>query len=88
MAYDIVFVRGSLPFLKEDRNRMRGNGLDYVAFHHGVHTLVEARNLRMCSGDIVVHAGTLDIVQDYEWLWDWEKTASVSYARSEIDKFK
>lgn len=52
--------------------------------HRGVKTLAEARDLRFVSGDLVVYSGTMKIVPDDEWLWDWEKNSPQSYAQRGI----
>lgn len=43
-------------------------------------TLDDAKNARECSGELVVHAGTYNVVLDPSWLWDWEKNNHDSYA--------
>jgi len=46
---------------------------DRIVLKTGLRNLDEAREARVLSGDLVVHAGTNNIVKSDEWLWDWEK---------------
>ena len=54
---------------------------DYVEVKRNLDTLEQARDSRAVSGDLVVFAGTMDVVPSDEWLWDWEKQDSQSYAQ-------
>jgi hypothetical protein len=72
-VYDVIF-----------RNDYRRTQFTVVA--KGVPSLEAAQAARLVAGDLVVHAGTQDIVVDERWLWPWEKTSPVSYARREIAK--
>lgn len=53
-----------------------------------IKTLKEANAARWASGDLVVYAGTLDVITDDEWLWDWEKKNPGSYAYRKVMKAK
>lgn len=47
-------------------------------------SLDEISALRKVSGDLVVYAGTTNVVTDPFWLFPWEKKDSESYARKAI----
>lgn len=49
-------------------------------------TIEEAKEKRVVSGDLVVHAVTHNVVQDIGWLWDWERNNPQSYAFRAIQK--
>lgn len=55
-----------------------------VLIASGISSLEEAREKRVCSGDLVVDSTTKKIVTDLAWLWDWEKDRVNCYARSAI----
>lgn len=48
-------------------------------------TLLSAKEQRKASGDLVVFHGTDRIVQDDNWLWDWEKRSVDCYAREKMN---
>lgn len=41
-------------------------------FEQRYETLDAAKAKRAVSGDLVVFAGTTNVVPDYSWLWNWE----------------
>ena len=55
---------------------------DYVMLLGGqmFSTLEQARDARQVSGDLVVGAGTTEVVRSTRWMWDWEKADPISYA--------
>lgn len=53
---------------------------DFVVLHHNV-LLPQVRNMRKLSGDIVVHAGTNNLLMSDVWFWDWEKRDPNCYAQ-------
>ena len=60
----------------------RGDDIaDRRTLSEGHRTLHEARNARVVSGDLVVHAMSGKIVKSETWLWEWERTAPESFAR-------
>ena len=60
--------------------------MDGVYVARSLQTIEAARDARQVSGDIVVHAGTSDVVQDYAWLWDWEQPDSYALRAIEAQK--
>ena len=57
---------------------------DPVYEARGLSTLAEARAARKVAGDIVVHHGTLDVVVNPQWLWDWERESQNNYAKNKM----
>jgi len=57
---------------------------DYCVIARNIPSLREAGLLRICSGDLVVHARTLITVDSDEWLYDWEKSNPDCYAKKAI----
>lgn len=51
----------------------------------GLTSLVDARNKRQQSGDLVIFSGTDEVVKNPAWLWDWEKANPNSYARRYVE---
>lgn len=61
---------------------------DYFVFvKSGILNLQEAKDLRKFASDIIVFSNTGEIVPNKEWLWDWEKEDTKSYAHKKINKF-
>jgi hypothetical protein len=60
-------------------NDLQHSNRTYVA--RRVTSLSGARDARQVSGDLVVYAGSDDVVQSEDWLWGWEREARAkSYA--------
>jgi len=73
-GYDVVHVRDATGEL--------------LVLHSGVSSVEDAKNLRKCSGDLVVYGGTNHVVVSNEWLWEWEKEDPTSYASRCIARAK
>jgi dipeptidase len=69
--FDVIFMRDNYPY-------------DYVVTAGAVPTLEAARDARSLSGDLVVRAGTREVIADPTWLWDWEKAQPHCYAARKI----
>jgi len=63
-----------------------GHGLPKATVFAVCDTLEQARHARIVSGDLVVHAETLEIVENPEWLWWWERKNYQCYAQRAIGK--
>jgi len=72
MRYDIHFRR--------DHDKPH----DYALIAISLPSLEAARDARKVSGDLVVYAGTTNIVKNKSWLWDWEKADPDVYAQLAI----
>ncbi len=76
--YDIIFKKDSYC----GHNRFCPN----VTIKSRIETLERAKEERKVSGDLVVFEGTLNIVPDENWLFDWEKNNPKSYAYNQIQR--
>lgn len=52
--------------------------------HKNIKTLSEAKAMRYVSSDLVIDSTTNKIVCSEEWLFDWEKEDSNSFAKKMI----
>jgi hypothetical protein len=57
---------------------------DRVVIKTGLKTVVEAGKARQVSGDLVVHAGTHEIVRNRLWFFKWELKDKDCYAQRAI----
>lgn len=73
--YDIIWIKDNQP-------------TQYTKFHSALPSLDLARDLRVVSGDLVVFAGTTEVVPSQDWLWPWERDNPKSYAFNKIKKAK
>lgn len=63
-------------------HRRRANSVDnYVVIASGFLSMVDARNHREVSGDLVVNSETGHVVDSHLWLWDWERKDMACYAQ-------
>lgn len=58
---------------------------DFVVIANNLETLEKAKEARVMSGDLVVDQYTGAVVKSESWLFDWEKNAVWSYAKSAIN---
>lgn len=54
--------------------------------HQVFHTLKEARNARVVTGDLVIDSATLRVCQSKAWLWKWEWVDKNSYPQRMMRK--
>lgn len=72
-----------LVIFKNDRQFSRHDPNTY-ALIGSANTIAEAKALRSCSGDLVVDARSLAVVQDADWLFDWELNDETCYATRKV----
>ena len=56
-----------------------------IGTQNGLTSLESAREARKVSGDLVVDLRTGLVVDNEDWLWDWEKNDPTCYARRAME---
>lgn len=72
-----------LVIFKNDR-QFSPNDPNTYALIGSADTLAEARDVRQCSGDLVVETRSLAVVRSLDWLFDWELNDETCYATRKV----